>query len=50
MIEVIRGWFDKHFSDPQAILLVTFIVVGVVTGAVSETPFQPEPDLLFQEF
>jgi len=28
MIDVIKGWFEKHFSDPQAIILVSFIVVG----------------------
>ena len=30
MIEVIKGWFEKHFSDPQAIILVTFIVLGAI--------------------
>jgi putative permease len=28
MINVIKGWFEKHFSDPQAILLVSIIVLG----------------------
>ena len=28
MIEVVRGWFEKHFSDPQAIILVSIIVFG----------------------
>jgi len=28
MIDVIKGWFEKHFSDPQAIILVSFIVLG----------------------
>ncbi len=30
MIEVIKGWFEKHFSDPQAIILVTILVLGAV--------------------
>jgi len=28
MINVIKGWFEKHFSDPQAIILVSIIVFG----------------------
>lgn len=28
MIEVLKGWFEKHFSDPQAIILVSFILLG----------------------
>ena len=28
MINVIKGWFDKHFSDPQAIILVSILVLG----------------------
>lgn len=30
MIDVIRGWFEKHFSDPQAIFLVSVLVLGCV--------------------
>ncbi|MBE9568405.1 MAG: AI-2E family transporter [Proteobacteria bacterium] len=30
MIDVIKGWFEKHFSDPQAIILVTFLVLGAI--------------------
>ncbi|MCG6937578.1 MAG: AI-2E family transporter [Gammaproteobacteria bacterium] len=30
MIEVIKEWVERHFSDPQAILLVAFLVLGVV--------------------
>lgn len=30
MIEVIKEWLERHFSDPQAILLVTFLVLGAV--------------------
>lgn len=30
MIEVIRGWFEKHFSDPQAVLLLTILVLGFI--------------------
>lgn len=30
MIDIIKGWFEKHFSDPQAIILVTFIVLGAI--------------------
>ena len=28
MIDVIRGWFEKHFSDPQAIMLISILVLG----------------------
>jgi len=28
MIEIIKGWFEKHFSDPQAILLISILVLG----------------------
>ena len=28
MINVIKNWFEKHFSDPQAIILVSFLVFG----------------------
>ncbi|MFV2004883.1 MAG: AI-2E family transporter [Gammaproteobacteria bacterium] len=28
MIEVIKGWFEKHFSDPQAVILVSFLIFG----------------------
>ena len=28
MIDVLKGWFEKHFSDPQAIILVTIILLG----------------------
>jgi putative permease len=28
MIEVIKKWFEKHFSDPQAIMLISIIVLG----------------------
>ncbi|MCK5396305.1 MAG: AI-2E family transporter [Gammaproteobacteria bacterium] len=28
MIDVVKGWFEKHFSDPQAIILVTILVFG----------------------
>ncbi len=30
MIDVIKEWFEKHFSDPQAIILVTFLVLGAI--------------------
>jgi len=30
MINVIKAWFEKHFSDPQAILLVSIIVLGAI--------------------
>ncbi len=29
MIEVIKGWFEKHFSDPQAIFLVAVLFFGL---------------------
>lgn len=28
MIDVIKAWFEKHFSDPQAIILAAFLVFG----------------------
>ena len=28
MLDILRGWFDKHFSDPQAVLLAVFILLG----------------------
>jgi len=30
MINVIKGWFEKHFSDPQAIILVAILVLGAI--------------------
>jgi len=30
MIEVLKSWFEKHFSDPQAVLLVTILLLGAV--------------------
>lgn len=30
MIEIIKGWFEKHFSDPQAVILVSIILFGGV--------------------
>jgi putative permease len=30
MIQVLKRWFDKHFSDPQAIILATFIILGII--------------------
>lgn len=30
MIEVLKGWFEKHFSDPQAVILVTFLLLGSI--------------------
>ncbi len=30
MIDVIKGWFEKHFSDPQAIILISILVLGVI--------------------
>jgi putative permease len=28
MIDVIKGWFEEHFSDPQAIILVAILLLG----------------------
>ncbi len=28
MIDVIKSWFEKHFSDPQAIILVSILLLG----------------------
>ena len=30
MIDVVKSWFEKHFSDPQAIILVAFLVLGSI--------------------
>lgn len=30
MIDVVKSWFEKHFSDPQAIILVIFLLLGVI--------------------
>jgi len=30
MIGVIKGWFEKHFSDPQAIILISILVLGAI--------------------
>jgi len=30
MIEVIKDWFEKHFSDPQAIILISILVLGAI--------------------
>ncbi len=30
MIDVIKGWFEKHFSDPQAIMLISILVLGAI--------------------
>ena len=30
MINVIKGWFEKHFSDPQAIMLAAFLLLGSI--------------------
>ncbi len=29
MLEIVRGWFNKHFSDPQAVLLALYLIIGV---------------------
>ena len=28
MIEVLRGWYTRHFSDPQAVILAILLLVG----------------------
>lgn len=28
MIEVLKAWYEKHFSDPQAVILAFIIVFG----------------------
>ncbi|MDT8283223.1 MAG: AI-2E family transporter, partial [Gammaproteobacteria bacterium] len=30
MIAVFKAWFEKHFSDPQAIILVAILVLGFI--------------------
>ncbi|VAW50295.1 Putative permease PerM (= YfgO) [hydrothermal vent metagenome] len=30
MINVIKGWFEKHFSDPQAVILIFILVLGAI--------------------
>jgi putative permease len=31
MIEVLKAWYQRHFSDPQAVILAFMIVLGTVT-------------------
>ena len=28
MLDIVKGWFNKHFSDPQAVLLAVYILLG----------------------
>jgi len=28
MIEIIKGWFNRYFSDPQAVLLAAILIIG----------------------
>jgi len=28
MIDVLRGWYNRHFSDPQAVILAILLAVG----------------------
>lgn len=30
MISILRNWFEKHFSDPQAVMLALFLVLGSI--------------------
>ena len=30
MIDVLKSWFEKHFSDPQAIMLIAILVSGAI--------------------
>ncbi len=30
MINVMKSWFEKHFSDPQAVILIAFLVLGAI--------------------
>lgn len=30
MIEVMKNWFEKHFSDPQAVMLIATLLLGVL--------------------
>lgn len=30
MIDVVKNWFEKHFSDPQAIMLVSILLCGAI--------------------
>ena len=30
MIDIIKSWFEKHFSDPQAIILVSILLLGAI--------------------
>jgi len=30
MLDIVKGWLDKHFSDPQAVMLATLILLGGV--------------------
>ena len=29
MIDVLRGWYERHFSDPQAVILALMLIFGV---------------------
>lgn len=31
MITVLRNWYDRHFSDPQAVILAILLLVGFIT-------------------
>ena len=31
MISVLRSWYDRHFSDPQAVILAILLLVGFTT-------------------
>ncbi len=41
MINVIKGWFEKHFSDPQAIILVAILVLGAILVLYSGSILTP---------
>ena len=30
MIEIMKGWFEKHFSDPQAVILIAILLLGAI--------------------
>ena len=29
MLDIVKAWFNKHFSDPQAVLLAVYILAGI---------------------
>ena len=41
MIEVLRGWYTRHFSDPQAVILALMLIFGFVLIALMGNVLTP---------